>query len=87
MSTEIEKPSLPPFKWDDANNFWDEDNLFWDGSGYPDIDKPVMKNFLLTQSGDYLVFQDDDQINIGGGIYDEVDKPTASIYTEVTKPS
>ena len=84
--TEIPKPSLPTLKWDDPLNFWDEEDLFWDELGYVDIDKPVMKNFLLTQTGDFLLFQNGDLINIGGQNYNDIEKPSAPIYTEITRP-
>ncbi len=83
----ITKPSLPYLKWDDSTSFWDEADLFWDLSGYGDVDRPTVgsystitrtsfKNYLLTQSDDFLVFQDGSYINIGGENYDEIIKPT-----------
>ena len=84
---EITKPSLPTLNWDDPLNFWDEEDLSWDLSGYGDIDKPVMKNFLLIQDGGFLLFQDGSQINIGGQNYNEIEKPVGGIYTEIIKPT
>jgi len=86
MSTEISKPSLPSIKWDEADNHWDEEDLFWDMEGYADIDKPVFKNYLLTQAGGFLLFQDGDKINIGGTGYSEITKPSVGVYTEISKP-
>lgn len=87
MTTEITKPSLPVIKWDDLFNFWDEEDLQWDLSGYCDLEKPVMKNYLLCQNGDFLTFQDGNLINIGGTNYDEITRPSVGIYTEIIKPT
>lgn len=85
--TEVTKPTAPCLKWDDPLNFWDDASLSWDKSGFPEISKPTMKNFLLLQDGGLIALQDDSLINIGGENYSEITKSTSPTYTEITKPS
>lgn len=47
---------------------------------YTEITKPAYKRFLLAQDGEFLLFQDGYEINIGGDNLEEITKPYFSDF-------